>query len=47
MHKHVFLVGLTDPVMFKEMLNTNLLKIELHDCDEYVYFKLFSNSLGS
>ena len=36
MHKHVFLVGLHDSVMFKEMLSTQLIKVELHDCDEYV-----------
>ena len=36
MHKHVFLVGIHDPVLFKEMLATQLLKVELHDCDEYV-----------
>lgn len=36
MHKHVFLVGLHDPVSFKEMLAVNVLKAELHDCDEYV-----------
>lgn len=36
MHKHVFLIGPTDPILFKEFLNTKLLKIELHDCDEYV-----------
>lgn len=36
MHKHVFLAGLIDQVIFKEMLATQLLKVELHDCDEYV-----------
>ena len=25
-----------DPVLFKELLTTKLLKVELHDCDEYV-----------
>mmetsp|Transcript_39722 Transcript_39722/g.38287 ORF Transcript_39722/g.38287 Transcript_39722/m.38287 type:complete len:132 (-) Transcript_39722:280-675(-) len=25
-----------DQVLLKEMLTTNLLKVELHDCDEYV-----------
>jgi hypothetical protein len=36
MHKHVFLVGLQDPVMFKELLTTQLVRVELHDCDEFV-----------
>lgn len=36
MHKHVFLVGTHDPVQFKEMLATKLVKVYLHDCDEYV-----------
>jgi hypothetical protein len=36
MHKHVFLVGLQDPVHFKELLATQLVRVELHDCDEYV-----------
>ena len=36
MHKHVFLVGQHDPVLFKEMLATRLVRVYLHDCDEYV-----------
>ena len=36
MHKHVFLVGRHDPVQFKELLATTLVKVILHDCDEYV-----------
>ena len=36
MHRHVFLVGLHDPVQFKEMLATKLVRVYLHDCDEYV-----------
>ena len=36
MHKHVFLVGRHDPVQFKEMLATKLVRVYLHDCDEYV-----------
>ncbi len=36
MHKHVFLVGLHDPVMFRELLATHVVKVDLHDCDEYV-----------
>ena len=36
MHKHVFLVGKHDPVMFREMLATNLVRVYLHDCDEFV-----------
>ena len=39
MHKHVFLVGRHDPVLFREWLNTNLVRIYLHDCDEYVQDK--------
>ena len=35
MHKHVFLVGQHDPVHFREILATNVVKVELHDCDEY------------
>lgn len=35
-HRHVFLVGLLDPVLFKEMLATKIVKVNLHDCDEYV-----------
>lgn len=34
--KHVFLVGKHDPVMLKEMLATRLVRVYLHDCDEYV-----------
>jgi hypothetical protein len=29
-------VGLLDPVILKEFLATKLLRVELHDCDEYV-----------
>jgi hypothetical protein len=29
-------VGLHDPVLFKELLATNLFRAELHDCDEIV-----------
>jgi len=36
MHKHVFLVGSHDPVLFKEMLATRLVRVYLHDNDEYV-----------
>ena len=36
MHKHVFLVGLQDPVLFKELLVTQQVRVELHDCDEFV-----------
>ena len=36
MHKHVFLVGLHDPVMFRELLATHVVKVDLHDCDEHV-----------
>ena len=36
MHRHVFLVGRHDPVQFKELLATTLVKIVIHDCDEYV-----------
>ena len=36
MHRHVFLVGKHDPVQFKELLATTLVKVVLHDCDEYV-----------
>ena len=32
----MFLVGRHDPVLFKEMLATTLVKVVLHDCDEYV-----------
>ena len=35
MHKHVFLVGKHDAVSFKEMLATKLVRVFLHDCDEY------------
>jgi hypothetical protein len=35
MHKHVFLVGRHDAVTFKEMLATRLVRVFLHDCDEY------------
>lgn len=36
MHKHVFLVGQKDPVMFAEQLASRTLNLELHDCDEEV-----------
>ena len=36
MHKHVYLIGLHDPVMLRELLATQLVKVDLHDCDEYV-----------
>jgi hypothetical protein len=36
MHKHVYLVGKHDPVLFREMLATKLLRVYLHDCDEVV-----------
>ena len=36
LHKHVFLLGLHDPVMLKELLATHVVKVDLHDCDEYV-----------
>lgn len=36
MHKHVFLVGTMDPIQFKELITTQIVKVELHDCDEYV-----------
>lgn len=34
--KHVFLVGKHDPVLLKEMLATRLVRVYLHDCDEFV-----------
>ena len=34
--KHVFLVGKQDPTALKEMLATKLVRVFLHDCDEYV-----------
>ena len=36
MHKHVFLLGLHDPVLLKELLATHVVRVDLHDCDEYV-----------
>lgn len=36
MHKHVFLLGIHDPVLLREKLATHLVKVDLHDCDEYV-----------
>lgn len=36
MHKHVFLLGLHDPVLLKELLATRVVRVDLHDCDEYV-----------
>jgi len=35
-HKHVYLLGLHDPVLLREMLATHLVQVDLHDCDEYV-----------
>ena len=35
MHRHVFLVGRHDHVQFKELLATTLVRVVLHDCDEY------------
>jgi len=35
MHKQVFFVGKHDAVSFKEMLATKLVRVFLHDCDEY------------
>ena len=32
----MFLVGVHDPVYFKELLATTLVRVVLHDCDEYV-----------
>jgi hypothetical protein len=34
--KHVFLVGRHDPVLLKEMLATKLVRVFVHDNDEYV-----------
>jgi hypothetical protein len=34
--KHVFLVGKHDPVLLREMFATKLVRVYLHDCDEYV-----------
>lgn len=36
MHKHVFLLGIHDPVLLRELLATHLITVDLHDCDEYV-----------
>lgn len=50
MHRHVFLVGRHDPVQFKELLATKLLRVVLHDCDEYVTEDTevnFSNGVGT
>jgi hypothetical protein len=35
-HKHVFLVGQMDHVLLREMLATQVVGVELHDCDEYI-----------
>lgn len=35
MHRHVFLVGKHDSVTLKEWLATRLVRVYLHDCDEY------------
>ena len=32
----MFFIGLNDPTQIKEMLATKLVKVYLHDCDEYV-----------
>ena len=34
--KHVFLVGKHDPVLLKEMLATQLIRVFVHDSDEFV-----------
>lgn len=34
--KHVFFIGETDATQMKELLATKLVKVFLHDCDEYV-----------
>ena len=34
--KHVFLVGHLDHVLLKEMLATQIVSVELHDCDEFL-----------
>lgn len=50
MHRHVFLVGRHDPVQFKELLATTLVRVVLHDCDEYVADEgdqKFSNGIAS
>ena len=36
LHKHVFLVGMQDPVMLKELISTQLVRVLVHDNDEYV-----------
>jgi hypothetical protein len=36
MHRHVYLVGLIDHVIFKEWLATKTVRLEIHDNDEYV-----------
>ena len=36
LHRHVFLLGLHDPVLLRELLATHLVQVDLHDCDEYV-----------
>lgn len=35
-HKHVFLVGHMDHIKLKEMLTTEVVNVDLHDCDEYI-----------
>lgn len=34
--KNVFLLGKQDPTQLKEMLATKLVRVFLHDCEEYV-----------
>lgn len=35
-HKHVFLVGNINATSLKELLSQDLVRVYLHDCDEYV-----------
>ena len=36
MHAHVYLVGKMDPVLLREWLGTRTVRLEIHDCDEFV-----------
>jgi hypothetical protein len=36
MQKHVFLVGLIDQIEMRELLSSRFLRVDLHDCDEYL-----------
>ena len=36
MHKHVFLVGRSDPVQLKEFLTSRVVRVLVHDNDEFV-----------